>query len=300
MSKVWRIGIVVVLGFVLLLGVVALIAPYTEPGIASAVGSDGVPLLLTDFSGLPQEVIDGAYELAAELFGDCTEECEYFVSQLLALYVEARDEDFVIFFNAGGWGHSLLEDSPGWQTIFAGIESELEGWSYSSLRLNYLRAADTLRGRLNEVGEMIGVYQLKAQYLASRVEFLLTYIPDIRIILAGESTGTVITEGAMEIIGDNPQVYSIQTGPPFWLQLDTSGNTLVMTDNGIVPDCFSHANLFDFVFGYVRYWLGLLEPEDNFGTTPHLVTAPGHDYWWQYPEVCSRITDFLNQHFGFD
>jgi hypothetical protein len=299
-SKVWRTGVLVFLSFVLLLGVVALLAPYTEPGIASAVGSDGVPLLLTDFSGLPPDVIDGAYALAGELFGDSTEESEYFVSQLLALYVEARDEDFVIFFNAGGWGWNLLEDSPGWQTIFAGIESTLEGWSYTTLRLNYLRAADTLRGRLNEVGEMITGYQIKAQYLATRVEFLLTYIPNIRIILAGESTGTLITNGAMEIIGDNPQVYSIQTGPPFWLQPYASDNALVMTDNGIAPDCFSHANLFAFIFGYVRYWLGFLEPEDSYGTTPHIVTAPGHDYWWQYPDVCTRITDFLNQHFGFD
>jgi hypothetical protein len=299
-SKVWRTGILAFLGFVLLLGAAALIAPYTEPGIASAVGSDGVPLLLTDYSGLPRAVIDGANDLADELFEDYPEEREYFVSQLLALYVEARDEDFVIFFNAGGWGWNLLEDSPGWQTIFDGIEAELEDWSYSSLRVNYLRAADTLRGRLNEVEEMISRYQLTAQYLASRVDFLLTYIPDIRIILAGESTGTMIANGAMEIIGDNPQVYSIQTGPPFWIHPYTSENTLVMTDNGLAPDCFSHANLFEFIFGYVRYWLGFLEPEDDFGTTPHVVTAPGHDYWWQYPEVCSRITDFLNQHFGFD
>jgi len=54
------------------------------------------------------------------------------------------------------------------------------------------------------------------------------------------------------------------------------------------------------LFGYVRQWFGLLEPEDDFGTAPHFVTTTGHDYWWQYPEVCSRITDFLRQHFSFD
>ena len=129
---------------------------------------------------------------------------------------------------------------------------------------------------------------------------LADHLPDIRVIMAGESTGAIIIDTAMVIMADNPCVYSIQTGPPFWLQPYTSENTLVMRDNGITADSLSQGNFSDFIFGYVRYWLGLMEPEGNFGTPLHLVTPPGHDYWWQYPEVNSQITDFLRQHFGFD
>jgi hypothetical protein len=34
------------------------------------------------------------------------------------------------------------------------------------------------------------------------------------------------------------------------------------------------------------------------GTEPHIVVAPGHDYWWQYPEVRSQITQFLRANFA--
>jgi hypothetical protein len=79
-----------------------------------------------------------------------------------------------------------------------------------------------------------------------------------------------------------------------------SERTLVMTDNGITIDSFSQGNLFDIVWGYYKKWFGLLEPEDGFGTIPHYIAARGHDYWWQYPEVCSRITGFLRDNFGLE
>lgn len=300
MGKIWRFGILIALILVLLLGAVVLVASYSESGITSSIGTEGLPLSLADFSTVPQSVVDGASRLATELFGDCQEECDNFVSQLLAVYSEAKDKDFVIMFNPGGWGWNLVEESPGWWSIFGGIESELEGLSYTSLKLNYLRAANTFRGRIDAVKELINGYQEKAEDLACRVEFLTTYIPDIRVILAGESTGAIIADGAMEILEDNPRVYSIQTGPPFWHQTAMSERTLVITDNGITADVFSDGNLFIIIWNYLKKWFGLSEPVDDFGTSPHYVTAPGHDYWWQYPEVSSQITDFLRQNFGFE
>jgi hypothetical protein len=299
-GKIWRFGILIALSLVLLLGAVVVVASYSESGVTSSIGTEGLPLSLADFSTVPQSVVDGASNLATELFGDCQEECDNFVNQLLAVYSEAKDKDFVIMFNPGGWGWNLVEESPGWWSIFGGIESELEGLSYTSLELNYLRAANTFRGRIDAVKELINGYQEKAEDLACRVEFLTTYIPDLRVILAGESTGAIITDGAMEILEDNPRVYSIQTGPPFWHQTAMLERTLVMTDNGITDDSFSDGDLFDIIWGYLKKVFGLAELEDDFGTSPHYVTAPGHDYWWQYPEVSSQITDFLRQNFGFE
>lgn len=297
-SKIRRLGIVIALGLVLLLGMVVLAASYSESGVTCEIGAEGVPLSLADFSAVPQSVIDDATGLATELFGDSQEKCDDFVNQLLALYSEAEDKDFVIVFNPGGWGWNLVEASPGWWSIFNGIESELESLSYTSLKLNYLRAADSFQGRLDEVGEMITGYQSKAKDLACRAEFLTTHIPDLKIILAGESTGAVIIDGAMSILADNPQVYSIQTGPPFWYQTIMLDRTLVLTDNGIIPDSFSQGDFPGIIWGYLKNWFNLSEPEDAFGTTPHYIAAPGHDYWWQYPEVCSQITDFLRQNFA--
>jgi hypothetical protein len=299
-GKIWRFGILIALSLVLLLGAVVLVASYSESGITTSIGTEGLPLLLADFSTVPQSVVDGASRLATELFGDCWEECDNFVSQLLAVYSEAEDKDFIIMFNPGGWGWNLLEESPGWWSIFDGIESELGSLSYTSLELNYLRAVNSFRGRIDAVKELMNGYQEKAKDLACRVDFLTTYLPGLRVILAGESTGAIIADGAMEILEDNPRVYSIQTGPPFWHQTPMLERTLVMTDNGITDDSFSDGDLFAIIWGYLKKVFGLTELEDDFGTSPHYVTAPGHDYWWQYPEVSSRITDFLRQNFGFD
>ena len=71
-----------------------------------------------------------------------------------------------------------------------------------------------------------------------------------------------------------------------------------MTTNGIIPDSYSQGDFWNLAWGNLRYWLHLSQPVDDFGTAPHYVGAPGHDYWWQYPEVCSQITNFLDESFG--
>ncbi|MDH5696005.1 MAG: hypothetical protein OEZ00_05305 [Dehalococcoidia bacterium] len=297
-SKIRRLGIVIALSLVLMLGIVVLTASYSESGVTCEVGAEGSIASLADFSAVPQSVVDDATELATELFGDGQEKCDDFVNQLLSIYLEAGDKDFVIFFNPGGWGWNLVEASPGWRSIFTGIKSELDSSGYTALMLNHVRAVDSFLGRLDEAGEMITGYQLKAKDLACRAEFLTTHIPDLKVILAGESTGTIITDSAMKILADNPRVYSIQTGPPFWHQNTMLDRTLVLADNGITPDSLSQGDYPGITWGYFKDWFNLSESEDYFGTAPHYIAAPGHDYWWQYPEVYSQITNFLKQNFA--
>ena len=166
--------------------------------------------------------------------------------------------------------------------------------------LNHLRAADGFLGRLDEVGEVISGCQSKAEDLACRVDFLTTHITDLKVILAGESTGTIITDSAMKILADNPQVYSIQIGTPFWRQTTILDRTLVFSGNGITRDSLSRGDLLSIIWGYFKGWVGLSEPVADFGTPPHHIDAPGHDYWWQYPEVCSQITNFLKHNIGIE
>ena len=113
MNKIRRLGIVITLGLVLLLGIVVLTASYSESGVTCMIGTEGIPPSLSDFSAIPQSVVDDATELAVELFGDGQEKCDDFVNQLLAIYSEAEDKDFVVVFNSGGWGRNLVEASPG-------------------------------------------------------------------------------------------------------------------------------------------------------------------------------------------
>ena len=295
-----RLGILVALSIVLLLGVGLLALSYSDVGVTVGVGTGGLPLSVPDLSAVPQSVADDATKLAQELFGDYQEKCNDFVSQLLAAYVEAQDKDVVVIFNSGGWGWSFLENSPGWCSIFTGIESELENLGYSSLMLDYRRTGETLRGVIDEFVEVITAYPSKAENLACRVEFLTTHIPDLKVIVTGESNGTVVSDSAMNILRDNPQVYSIQTGPPFWHQNVMLERTLVLDSNGMTRDSFSQGDIPAILWASLKALLGISPPEEEDpGRIIYFFRAPGHDYRWQYPSVYSQITNFLEHNFGF-
>lgn len=298
MRKISKRRIGVVLAIVLPLLVVVLVLTASQVGVTSKIGSGGLPLSASDLSMVPQSVTEDATKLAIELFGDVPEEYDDFVNQLLGTYLEAKDKDFVILFNPGGWGWNLVEASPGWWTIFTGIETELNSSGHTSLLLNYQRTVDSWQGRLDEIVEILNGYSSKSENLACRIEFLTTHIPDLRVILAGESTGAIISDQTMNILADNPDVYSIQTGPPFWHENIMLDRTLVMTDNGLSPDAYSQGDLPTMIRANLRALFGLDKPNAKSGTILHYVLAPGHEYWWEYPGVYPKITNFLFTNFG--
>jgi len=265
-------------------------------GIIGSVGEGWVPLTASDLSGIPKSVIDDATQLAQQLFGNYQDKYHEFINQLLAMYLEAKDRDFVVLFNPGGWGWSSVENSLGWRSIFDGIKSELESFGYNALFLNYRRTEASLRGAIDEFVEAVTAYPSKARDLASRVEFLTSHIPDLKVIIAGESNGTVISDGVMDILRDKPRVYSIQTGPPFWSKSTMWERTLVLENNGITPDTFSRGDIPAMLWASFKALLGLAPPDEN-GRIFYFLCAPGHDYRWQYPDVYHQITDFLKKNF---
>lgn len=296
-AKVRRLKIVVTLTVVISLAIVLLVPPSALLGATYGVGIEGFTVS-GDLSAVPQPVREDAARLATELYGNYQEKYNDFVDQLLALYLEARDKDFVVFFNSGGWGWTRLESPSQWHSIITGIQSELDNLGYTSLLLNYLRTKDTLSGYFDEFMSVISLYPSKAKDLASRVEFLTNHIPDLRVIITGESNGTIITNSVMSILADNPQVYSIQTGPPFWYKNYELDRTLVLKSNGIIPDAFSHGEIFAMISASLENLFGFPRLEEDAGNILYYIGAPGHDYWWQYPGVYSEITNFLEQNFG--
>ncbi|MCX6010650.1 MAG: hypothetical protein NT134_00025, partial [Chloroflexi bacterium] len=259
MKKIHWLGITLALFVALVVVMAVMVASYIEMGVTSEIGTGGQPLLAYDVAEVPPSIIDDASEVAAEIFGDDEAKCRDFAAQLLASYAEAKDHDFVLVFNSGGWGWNLLEESPGWWGIFEGIDAELATWNYSSVKLDYLRATPDFKGRLDEFWEALIGYRSKAEVLAARTEFLTDHLPDIRVILAGESTGAVIIDSAMVIMGDNPRVYSIQAGPPFWHETITKERSLIMMGNGVSVDTLSYGNGFGFILGCYEKWFGALK-----------------------------------------
>ncbi len=297
-NQIRKLGVFVALTVVLLLGVILLAGSYTVVGITSEVGIGTFDLSAYDVSDVPQSVVDDAANSAVKLFGDYQGKYDNFVQQLLAAYLDAKGKDFVVVFNSGGWGWNLLEDSPGWHSIINGIESELHGLGYSSLVMDYRRTEETFRGVIDEVVEMLTLYPSKAENLARRIEFLTNHLPEVRIIVAGESDGTIISDSTMNILQNNPQVYSIQTGPPFWhtpLELE---RTLVLDNNGMHPDSFSRGDITVILWASLKDLLGIPQPPEQAGRILDYVRAPGHDYSWYHPVVYSEIRTFLQNNFG--
>lgn len=295
-GKVHRLKVAVILTVVLSLAIVILVPSPMVSATTSEAGTGGIPLSIQDLSAVPQSIVDDAARLATELFGKGQREYHDFINQLLATYLMAKDKDIVMIFNSGGWGWTLIEDSPEAQSFATGMESELASLGYTSLVLDYSRTASTLNGRLSELMLAVGLYPLKAKDLASRVEFLTNHIPGIKVILAGVSNGTLIGENVMNILRDIPQVYSIQLGPPFWSNSIVPDRSLVIRSNGIVPDSFSQGNLFTIIRASLESLFGI--SEDDAGHILLYMGAPGHDYQWQYPKVRSQIIGFLQQNFG--
>lgn len=289
----------VILAIVLSLAIVVMVPPSLVPAIAREVGVGSFPSSAYDFSVVPPPVIEDASRLATELFDDSQEKCDDFVNQLLATYLESKDKDFTMFFNSGGWGWNLLEVSPDWHSIFTGIQSELDSLGYTLLWLNYQRTTDPIEGRLDELMSMISLHPLKAKDLASRVQFLTDHLPDLRVILGGESNGTIFCDSVMNILKDNPRVYSIQTGPPFWYKNIMLDRTLVMRGSGIIPDAFSQGDFLTIVCTNLEAFFGFPTAEDS-GNILFYIGAPGHEYWWEDYGVSSQITNFLKQMVGLE
>jgi hypothetical protein len=298
LRKLGSVGITLMLTVVPLLGVGWLITVNSEVGMAKEIGIHEPDLAAQDYSAVPQSVIDDATELGTELAGGSKDKLQKFVDQLLAIYLEARDTDIVVFFNSGGWGWNLTEETPGWASILDGIKEQLKGLGYDTLVLNYRRTGGGLPGVFKEFFEAATRYPHRAIDLAKRVEFLTDHLPQIKIIVAGESTGTVITDKTIGLLKDKPRVYSIQTGTPFWHKANPTERTLLMNSNGMGIDTFSYGNVPAMVWATVKHWLRLDSGEENPGDILSWLKAPGHDYSWEYPGVCSEVIRFLEKNFG--
>jgi hypothetical protein len=297
LKKYGKLWITIALIAIILFGIIWLTLINLEVGMAKEVGVQEPALPAYDRSAVPQNVIDDAVITANELVGKSKEKLQTMVDELLSSYVEAKNSDVVIFFNSGGWGWNSIQDSPGWISILDGIRAHLENLGYRSFVLNYQRTNRSLKGCVKEFFEAAASYPRKARDLSRRVAFLSDHLPVLKVIIAGESLGSVISDKTMDILEYNTNVYSIQTGTPFWYQPTEIDRKLLMNSNGRGIDTFSYGNLPAMVWATFKGWLGLASPEENPGDILNWLRAPGHDYSWEYPGISSAVIDFLNSNF---
>ncbi len=191
LKKIRGQGLVVILAVMVLLALMCVALFSLEVGMASDIGIQYPVLPACDYNAVPQQVIDSAVEMAAELVGDSQAKLQEIVDQLLATYLEAQNRDVIVVFNSGGWGWNIAHATSGWGTILDGIKSELESQGYNAAVMNYRRTSNGFLGITREFFEAATRYPHKAKDLAVRIEFLTANIPELKVIIAGESTGTV-------------------------------------------------------------------------------------------------------------
>ncbi len=262
--------------------------------MAEQIGIQEPVMAAPDFSKVPQGVVDYAVRMAQNALDIARKHIKSYADELVSCYIEACNKDVVIFFNSGGMGWNLTQDTPGWASILDGIKRQLETLGHHPLVLNYRRTGSGLMNSAREIIEAARRYPHKTRDLARRIIFLNDNIPHLKMIIAGESTGTVITEKVMRLLRDNENVYSIQTGMPFWHTPVVAERTLSMNDNGVRLDTFHYGQVRAILWATAKSWLGV---KDKPGTILSWLKAPGHDYSWHYPGVSSAVTDFLNVNF---
>jgi hypothetical protein len=269
---------------------------FSGMAVLSGIQAVNVSNLDNPFEDVPPKVIQDAKTISNELYGQSSD-AETYYKQLIYAYNATLDKDLLIIFNPGGWGTKSLEESTDWTTIINGMTAELGVSGYKVVILNYQRTKDNLAGHLHEIEESISGYYSKSKDLAKRVEFLITENPKLNVILAGESTGTMICDSTMNLLKDNDRVYSIQTGSPFWQKNTIRDRTIVVNNNGVTPDAFSRGDLFTAVKSNLEALFGN-KPSKDGAKILNQFYAPGHEYWWQNPEVYSQIRSFLEEYFG--
>jgi len=245
---------------------------------------------LDDYSGLPPSLVAEAENLAVTLFDTDAKQKE-FAEELLGLYKVTEDKDVVFFFNPGGFGWMGIDETREGNNLIAGISAELDEMGLDYLFFNHKRTAKTFNSALSEFMVVAGIFPSKSEDLAARVDFLTRNIPGLKVVLIGISNGTLPCDGVMDILGDNPNVLSIQLGPPFWNKAKPDSRSLVLRSNGVIPDSFSQGDLLTILRANIESIYGVNQLYA--GDILLSIGAPGHDYNWEYDFVRSQITDFL-------
>lgn len=244
-----------------------------------------------------------ASNLGRQLFGDDSEKSASFAKRLLDIYTEARDKDFLLIHNPGGWGNSPLERCMQWERgVVDGISSTLDGLGYTRLLIQHFRSGSGWREYLRDLREQFRYFDFKREVIATELEFLTQHIKNLRIILIGVSRGAAFSNAVMQRVAKLRRVYSIELGLFFFQKSRRIVNKriLAIDSNGLMPDALFEGNIIailrTFPLAPFRWLKHQLDGESV--KLSHCINVSGHQYNWEYPEVRQQIGDFLEVNFG--
>jgi len=271
----------------------------------------------TNSSGLSLEsmsiIEQRAWQAAEEVAGSSKKAQEQFVTEVLDLYSKVKESDLVIFCNSGGWGTKPLSSDYQGQSWLTGMMEKLTQLGYEPCVIDDIRTGNSLSEHLFEFKEDLTHYPSKAKVLAAKIDFLTQNTTELKVIITGQSNGAAFTGEVANRLKDNPKVYSIQVGIPFWHRVHEVGRSLVIDNSGIGADALTERDIMTMIksnwgkllilnhvpaFTPVDWFISrsvLILTSYNFGLGLH---APGHEYMWEYPGVGPVIEAFLVNNFS--
>lgn len=243
-----------------------------------------------------------AYDFAFDLYADANR-AQSFSDDLVALHRACQNTDFLLVYNTGGFGGGTMEDDPEWPGILEGMKEELAKLGHSAKIVEHQRGRNGLGGFADEIRLLRQDYRSKAVDLAAKFGFLTRFNPDVTVILTGRCFGGMLCNQAMPLLKDNPQILSVQAGIPFWYTVQDTERSLILENNGEMPDIVRSRNVFDFLWTLFRTNFGRVPtkapPEEGgFKAIAWYLKAPGHTYTWEHEGVNTSITAFLQDNFG--
>ncbi len=293
LAERWLAGFALFTGIALML--VLLWPSPSMPALACAGTDDGHVMTTDDFSMIPSPVFNDAMNIATICYPDDSAKADELLSQLAGIYLDAVDKDFVVIFNPGGWGWDPVSEIPGWESILKGIDCTLADFGYDTLLVDYKRTRHGFNGIIGEIEGLLGVRPAKTQELAFRINFLTEHVPDLRVIITGESNGASFADDVLFLLKDNPRVYAIESGPPVWHACLDLGRSLIICNNGVQDDTFSNGDIILILRSNLESAFGIYE--GGRGDILLYIGAPGHYYTWEYPAVREQVVGFLTEHF---
>ncbi len=238
-------------------------------------------------------------EKLAEMLFDDPVQADEFANELTEIYLKTENIDIVLVYNTGGFGGTTLAQDPEWPSILDGIQEELDELWYNSTVIEHQRAEHGVIGFIGALEGMMDYYPSKAPILATKVAFLTKYRPELKVITTGRCFGSLFSSKVMELLEDNPRVYSIQAGHPcYFPPPPSSQRTVVINDNGITPDTKASADIWAIIEANATR-LPTTSPSEK-GSMQILwwfIETPGHIYTWEHLGVRSEITHFIIQNF---
>ena len=254
-----------------------------------------------------------AWQIAARVVGASKEGQERFVTELLDLYYKVKDSDLVIFCIPGGWGKKPLADNSQGRSWLVGMETEMTKLGYRYCEVDDIRTGNGLFDYLFEFKEQLTHYPSKAKEVAAKIDFLTQQVKGLKVVITGQSNGAAFAGEIVTRLKDNPGVYSIQVGIPFWHRVARASRSLVIDNNGVGADALTDRDLLSLVkVNLVKIFIinnvPSFTPIDWVITRAILVfwpynfglglQAPGHEYMWEYPGVGPVIERFLVNNFA--